>query len=211
MPHAGRFALFVAIAGSVASACAGKQIPAPTPPKPTLVMLLPDADTGTTGRARVSNEFGSVDLTVAGDVTRARPDGAPAPVRRMDKEQASRMFDGALAALPPPSRRFTLRFRFESDELTEESRAQVPEILNAVKSHPVPEVVVVGHTDTMGEAQANVALGMKRATTVQGLLVDAGIDRSIIDVSSHGEADPLIKTRDNQPEPRNRRVEILVR
>ena len=45
-----------------------------------------------------------------------------------------------------------LQFKFESDTLTDASAALVPEILAAVKTLAVPEVVVVGHTDTMGDA-----------------------------------------------------------
>ena len=39
----------------------------------------------------------------------------------------------------------------------------------------------------------------------------AGLDASTMDVTSLGEADLLIKTPDETPEPRNRRVEIAVR
>jgi outer membrane protein OmpA-like peptidoglycan-associated protein len=56
-----------------------------------------------------------------------------------------------------------------------------------------------------------VALGLKRATSVQRLLVDVGLDPSIIEVRSHGEVDQAVKTPDNTAEPRNRRVEIVVR
>ncbi len=87
----------------------------------------------------------------------------------------------------------------------------MPDIFAAVKAFPVPEVAIVGHTDTMGNADTNVALGLKRATSVQRLLVDAGLDPAIIEVRSHGEVDQAVKTPDNTPEPRNRRVEIVVR
>jgi len=113
--------------------------------------------------------------------------------------------------MPPAPRHFTLRFRFESDELTDESRGMMPEILAVVKSFPFPDVAVVGHTDTMGSPDANVALGLKRATSVQRLLIDAGLDARIIEVRSHGEVDQVVKTPNNTPEPRNRRVEIVVR
>ena len=84
-------------------------------------------------------------------------------------------------------------------------------ILEAVKALAVPEVIVIGHTDTMGEAKSNVALGLKRAATVRTILIQAGLASSMIEVTSHGEADLLVKTRDNTPEPRNRRVDITVR
>ena len=123
----------------------------------------------------------------------------------------TRYFGPALAALPPPPRHFTLQFEFESDTLTDTSAALVPEILAAVKALAVPEVVIVGHTDTMGDRKSNIALGLKRATAVRGLLVQSGLPASLIEVASHGEGDLLVKTRDNVPEPRNRRVEITVR
>jgi outer membrane protein OmpA-like peptidoglycan-associated protein len=172
---------------------------------------LPDAETGTTGRARVSNEYGAVDLALPGDATQTTPDSRPGAVQRLSDADISAQFDEAFAALPPAPRQFTLRFRFESDELTPDSQALVAEILKTAKAYSVPEVVVVGHTDTMGDARANVALGLKRANSVRSLLVAAGIDPTIIEVSSHGETDPLVKTPDNRAEPRNRRVGIVVR
>ena len=46
---------------------------------------------------------------------------------------------------------------------------------------------------------------------VRALLVDAGLAASTIEVTSHGEGDLLIRTLDETPEPRNRRVEISVK
>jgi len=116
-----------------------------------------------------------------------------------------------LKTLPPRSHHFTLYFQFESDELTPESRALVPEVLQAVKEFPFPEVVVIGHTDTTGTAPSNVELGLRRATVVRRMLLDAGLEGSLIEVTSHGEADLLVQTPDETFEPRNRRVEISVR
>jgi outer membrane protein OmpA-like peptidoglycan-associated protein len=123
----------------------------------------------------------------------------------------SNIFGDALSALPPPPRNFTLFFRFESDALTDQSQALIPKILAAVKEHAVQDVVVIGHTDTMGTQPANYALGLKRAMTVRNLLVDAGLSGSTIDITSVGELDLLVKTADETPEPRNRRVDIAVR
>jgi outer membrane protein OmpA-like peptidoglycan-associated protein len=46
---------------------------------------------------------------------------------------------------------------------------------------------------------------------VRTLLAGAGVDSSLIDVSSHGESDLRVSTADDVLEPRNRRVEISVR
>jgi outer membrane protein OmpA-like peptidoglycan-associated protein len=196
----------------LAAGCAAKKPPPSVPEAPpTLLVLLPDPETKVVGRARVSNEFGSTNLATARSSTRVTAIAAPGAATTMSEDEVTKMFGAALAALPPAPRHFILQFRFESDVLTAESTALIPEILQAVKALAVPEVVVVGHTDTMGDAKSNVALGLKRAGTVRAILVQAGLPTSTIDLASHGEADLLVKTRNNVPEPRNRRVEITVR
>jgi outer membrane protein OmpA-like peptidoglycan-associated protein len=75
----------------------------------------------------------------------------------------------------------------------------------------VAEVTVIGHTDTTGSRASNYQLGLERAQAVRALLLEAGLDDSLIEVSSHGEADLLHSTPDNTSEPRNRRVEITIR
>lgn len=199
----------IAAAGCGSRRVAPSVVPAPA--IPTLIVLLPDPETGTTGRARVSNEFGSTNLAAPRAASRATAGRAPGAATPLDEAEVTRIFGGALAGLPPAPRHFTLHFRFESDTLTDESAALVPAILQAVKTLAVPEVVVVGHTDTMGDAPANLALGLKRAISVRNILVQAGLAAATVDATSHGEADLLIKTRDKTPEPRNRRVEITVR
>src|SRR5262249_42945874 len=195
--------------------CGAKRVaPAPAsgpPPEPVLIALLPDPDTHVTGRIRVSNHLGSIDLSTPNASVRATSTAAPGPMTTLTDDEVTRFFGEALAALPPPPRHFTLQFKFESDTLTDEAAAQVPEILSAVKALAVPEVVVIGHTDTMGDRKSNLALGLKRAEAVRGILVQAGLSPALVEVASHGEADLLVKTRDNTPEPRNRRVEITVR
>jgi peptidoglycan-associated lipoprotein len=80
-----------------------------------------------------------------------------------------------------------------------------------VRLRPAPDVSVIGHTDTTGEADPNVALGMRRATLIRDLLVKTGLDPGQVDVASHGEADLLVPTPDNTEEAKNRRVEVIVR
>jgi outer membrane protein OmpA-like peptidoglycan-associated protein len=136
---------------------------------------------------------------------------APTPAAIMDAADVGTIFGEALSSLPSPPQFFVLHFRFESDELTEESRVLLPKVLQAVAAHAAPEVNVVGHTDTTGDPKSNFELGLNRANAVRKLLVGVGVDVLLIDVTSHGEADPLIRTADETQEPRNRRVEIAVR
>jgi len=176
-----------------------------------MVALLPDPDTGVVGKAIVSSPSGSAALETARASTRVKDNRPPGDVTPLDEADTKALFGEVLAALPPASHHFTLYFEFESEALTADSQALVPQVLQAVKDFPFPEVVVIGHTDTTGSAASNVELGLRRANVVRKLLLDAGLEGSIVDVTSHGETDLLVRTPDDTFEPRNRRVEISVR
>lgn len=193
-----------------ASACGPRRAAVPTG-GPDLVVLLADAG-GAVGRASVANQFGRTDLDEAREATRVLPGLAPpTPPVILDEGEVARIFGDVLDTLPSAPQSFVLLFRLESDELTDESRARLPEILKAIAARSVPEAVAIGHTDTTGDRRSNLALGLSRANAVRDLLVKTGIDASLIEVVSHGEADLLIPTGDDMFEPRNRRVEITVR
>ena len=206
-----RFSTWLVIAAvSIATACGPKHISNPARPGQDLIVLLQDSDTKTTGAAGVSNPLGSVDLAAERDAARVTTNSAPVLIK-LSAEEVERIFGEALSALPPAPRRFTLFFRFESDELTDQSQALIPQVLAAVKEHAVQDVIVIGHTDTMGTQRANYGLGLKRAMMVRNILVKSGLNVSSIEVTSVGELDPVVKTPDGTPEPRNRRVDIAVR
>ena len=198
-------------AAALAAGCGPKRVGRLSHPGDAMIVLLPDAENSSVGRAHVSNPAGAVDLGAARDATQVVGAQAPGPISTLSEADVQRLFGDALSALPAPPRRFTLHFRFDSDDLTDEARALVPEILRSVTARSVPDVVVVGHTDTTGTSASNFELGLKRASFVRSLLVEAGLETSAIEVISHGETDLLVQTPDDTPEPRNRRVEIAVR
>ena len=167
---------------------------------------------GAHSRATVSNTAGNVELSHERDATRVATNQPPTSAGRDEGRGASAGVRArTLSHLPQPVQHFNLYFLFESDELTETSRAVLPTVLSAVRDRPSPEVTVIGHTDTTGDAKGNYELGLKRASAVRALLIAAGLDPSLVEVASHGEADLLIPTPDGTVEPRNRRVEITIR
>lgn len=201
--------LMVMAASGLVSACAARSGRGERPGQ-VLVVLMPDGDTGNVGRVVVSNPSGSTDLLTAWASTRVTMTQAP-QIRMLRESEVKQRFGDVIATLPPPPQHFILGFRFDSEELTDEGRRLLQDVLQAVKNYPVPDVVVVGHTDTTGTPQNNAELGLRRANAVRSLLVDAGLMLSTIEVRSHGEAELLVPTADNVFEPRNRRVEVTVR
>jgi len=115
------------------------------------------------------------------------------------------------SAQPARASAFTLYFILGSDELTDESKQDVDRILAEIARRPVPDVLVVGHTDAVGTDQSNDALGQQRADSMRAALIGRGIAPENVRAISRGKRALAIPTADGVAEPRNRRVEILVR
>lgn len=126
-------------------------------------------------------------------------------------QKVQERFGPALGAQPGRVETFTLYFVENKDEFTEESKRLVNTILAEVARRPVPDVLVVGHTDSVGTDAVNDALGLRRAETVRAGLIAAGVPASDVQALSRGKRAPAVPTPDGVAEPRNRRVEIIVR
>jgi len=135
----------------------------------------------------------------------------PSPPFPLDPAESTRLFGAALDALPPPEQHFLLFFDFAQETLNPTSIAQIPAILRAIQEKRSTNISIIGHTDTMGTPTMNQALGMSRARTVADLLRAEGVPDSSLFVTSHGEADLLVKTGRLVREQQNRRVEVIVR
>jgi len=195
----------------LAMGCATPPPPvAQVPPAPALksyVVLMEDAD-GTVGKLAVTSGKGEVLLNQAR--TGADLDGTVKPYP-VDENRIKRDFGEAMAAQPPLPVSFMLYFKTGGTVLTEESQALIPAILDAARNHPAADVSVIGHTDTVGNSEANEILGLQRAQSVAEIIRKAGLEVQDLTIASHGEKNPLVVTPDNTAEPKNRRVEIAVR
>lgn len=175
---------------------------------PSYLVLLPNAD-GTTGQVVVQNQRG-------GRQTLNRPkqggglDGTVPPFPVTD-QQIQRDFGAVMAARPLLPEHYRIYFVTGSSRLTAESAAVLNTIIQRSRSFSALEVTVVGHTDTQGDADANYALGLRRARAFAELLVTQGLNAVSLEIGSDGEDLPLVPTGDNTNEPRNRRIEVTLR
>ena len=198
------------------SLAAGCRHPAPVaaPPPPALqnlVVLLPNED-GSTGSIVVSNAAGSRQLTEANTaVNIERTDAAPGQPFLMQPDEMKRIFGSTIAFLPSAEERFTLYFSLGGTQLTAESTDLLPRIAEAYKARGSTDVAIIGHTDTTGDKAGNFRLGLARAEEVGRLIEALGVNRAHLSTESHGAGDLLVPTGENVAEPRNRRVEVIVR
>jgi OmpA-OmpF porin, OOP family len=179
--------------------------------KKHLVVLIPDPD-GSVGHVTVSNKAGSVEIDTPYQATRlADKDTAPGAPYAMEKKEVEAAFSDALKIQPTPPVHFILHFEMGSVDLVPESRKLLPTILDTIKGRKSVSISVVGHADTAGNKDYNLKISTRRAQAIADLLIEKGIDKGLIQTTSHGEGNPLIKTGDNVVEPKNRRVEVIVR
>ncbi|GAM08088.1 outer membrane protein A [Geobacter sp. OR-1] len=176
----------------------------------TMVVLTPDPD-GKTGSAMISNQAGNVELTAPNQATTVSDSSKlPTTPAQMDKEAIARLFADTLSIEPKPPVHYLLYF--EKDlTLTSDSSGLLPEILRVIGERASTDISVVGHTDSVGSREYNLTLSRSRANSVRDKLVENGVDANHIKTTSHGKENPLIKTGDNVNEPRNRRVEVVIR
>ena len=177
------------------------------------VVLLPNPD-GTTGEIEVTSETGSQRLTKPNQATKVKSQKSePSAPEILSDKEITRTFGKVIAISPEPPENFILYFKFDSSELSSQSENLLPAVIKVIKARKSSdiEIVISGHTDRVGDKAYNITLSLKRANSVKDKLVSLGVEAAIIEVTSHGEGNPLIKTADNISEPKNRRVEVTVK
>ena len=172
------------------------------------VVLLPEKDGHD---AAVLVKQGDHELLLDQPYAAARQTPLGPQAYHSNPEEVDAVFGAALAAQPVRPKQFTLYFIEGKDELTDESKQIVESVFAEIARRPVPDIQVIGHTDAVGTDQVNDALSRQRAETVRTALIAHGIAAENITAIGRGKRDPVVPTADGVSEPRNRRVEIVVR
>lgn len=95
------------------------------------------------------------------------------------------------SAPPAASLGPTIFFEFDSSTLSDEARATLTENAEWLKQDPKRTLTIEGHTDEMGTAEYNVALGERRARAAYDYLVRLGVEPGRVEVISFGEEKPM--------------------
>lgn len=173
------------------------------------IVLLPKAD-GSTGAIAASRDGKEVLLDSAYAEARS---GSSGKLKRStsDREAVEKKFGTALSAMPPAPKSYVVNFLTGGDQLTEESKPVIAQMLEELKARPSPEITVIGHTDLVGGDEDNDALSWQRVGAVRDMLVALGLPVERIKTAGRGSREPLVRTAEGVAEARNRRVEVNVR
>ena len=80
-----------------------------------------------------------------------------------------------------------------------------------LRGYPHTVIQVNGFTDTWGPPEQNLALSQKRAKAIADALIHEGLPPARISSQGFGETHLRVATGDNKKEPRNRRIELLIK
>jgi outer membrane protein OmpA-like peptidoglycan-associated protein len=181
-------------------------------PRNDLIVVLPGADGHVGG---ITVEAAGTKMVLDKAYAGAKPGaGGMAPVE-VSENEVKEVFADALAARPVPPKSYTLYFLSGGTDLAPDSQAEMDAMLADMAARKAAEVVITGHTDTVGGGTDNDRLSLARAKAVAAKLSETfaakGVKSDAITTAGRGEREPLVKTADQTAEEKNRRVEITVR
>ncbi|HEX5749042.1 MAG TPA: OmpA family protein [Archangium sp.] len=85
------------------------------------------------------------------------------------------------------------------------------QVARILQQHPeVDKMVIEGHTDDRGNAEANRKLSLARAEAVKGYLVSKGVEPARLEAKGFGPDQPIASNKTDKGRAANRRVEFII-
>lgn len=102
-------------------------------------------------------------------------------------------------------------FEFDSDIFTpgEPFQLYADSVRTYFELNPDREMIIVGHTDNIGNSQYNLDLGMRRAGSARQYFLDLGLLNEIT-TRSEGENRPVASNQTQEGRQKNRRVNFIL-
>src|SRR5690554_535741 len=101
-------------------------------------------------------------------------------------------------------------FDFDKSDLKSESISSLTRLYDFLMENPELSILVIGHTDNVGQEAYNNNLSLKRAASVKAFLISKGISDATVQVQGMGDKAPLHPNDSEKNRALNRRIEIVV-
>lgn len=105
---------------------------------------------------------------------------------------------------------YSIQFDVNSDKIKPASELQLKEFADALNNNAQWKVEISGHTDSDGDAQANMTLSQKRAAAIFEWLKKNNVPTMNIQPVGYGETRPVAANNTAEGKELNRRVEIKI-
>jgi outer membrane protein OmpA-like peptidoglycan-associated protein len=101
-------------------------------------------------------------------------------------------------------------FPFDSAELQGAGRENLRKLAASLQDETRSDVLIAGHTDSVGADDYNQGLSRRRAEAAASYLAAQGIARSRIRTEGKGEDEPIASNDNDDGRRQNRRVEVAI-
>jgi outer membrane protein OmpA-like peptidoglycan-associated protein len=103
-----------------------------------------------------------------------------------------------------------LLFDFDSDRVRTEAASNLRNLAETLKEYPKTDLLIVGHTDAVGNDGYNLQLSERRARSTADYLASQGVERARLRTLGRGETEPIGDNNTGEGQQRNRRVEVAI-
>lgn len=104
-----------------------------------------------------------------------------------------------------------LLFETGKDVIKTSSYSSLNDLAKVLVNNPEAKLHLEGHTDDVGEDEANLTLSQNRSESVKRYLVSKGVSEDRISTDGYGESKPVAVNDTDKGRTLNRRVEMIIR
>lgn len=103
-----------------------------------------------------------------------------------------------------------LLFAFDSDQILPAAGTNLTELAKSLNRYPDSQLLIVGHTDNVGDASYNQRLSERRSASAASYLAAQGVAKTRLEASGKGESEPVATNDTDAGRQLNRRVEVAI-
>jgi outer membrane protein OmpA-like peptidoglycan-associated protein len=103
-----------------------------------------------------------------------------------------------------------LLFAFDSDSIQLAAGTNLRELASSLQKYPDSQLLIVGHTDNVGDDSYNQALSQRRSNSAATYLASQGVARTRLAATGKGESEPVATNETDAGRQKNRRVEVAI-
>lgn len=103
-----------------------------------------------------------------------------------------------------------LLFDFDSAKLRPEAKENLEQLAEIMGEDDNTELLIVGHTDSIGDEDYNYDLSERRADSAADYIISQGIGANRVDTEGRGETEPIGDNDTEAGRQKNRRVEVAI-
>ena len=101
-------------------------------------------------------------------------------------------------------------FGFDSTSIQPAGRTNLATLAANLEKYPDSNVLIVGHTDSVGADSYNMTLSERRAQSAASYLRQQGVDAGRVRTEGRGEIEPVADNSTDAGRHENRRVEVAI-